>query len=134
MFLLYKFKRLGDRGADVDDPIDWSENENDVYARFLQEIGDPNVTLDYIEVENPCAFSQKLSTYKHNHKVEGYAIAELPNFDPSKVRAHLNPRVTSQDFVRRFDKFDLREWRKTDNNERKLCDVLGIVYQEKRLA
>ena len=89
-------------------PIDSCKNEADIDEMVKNHL--QNSSHDYIEAENPSDFA------KMHHGQSGYVV----------VKDKLKPEG-SADHLRRWDEFSLINWRKNPDNERKLCELLGIV-------
>lgn len=127
MFVLYKYKLDIDTPTQHSRPMDWCADENDIdeliQKRLLADSADKN---DYKPVNQPRAFtvSDKLS--------EGYVVADIPNFDPNSGPKFQDIQPQSIQYVRRYEKFDVSDWRQEHpENERKYCKFLDIVCRLK---
>lgn len=131
MFVLFKYSNLGRVGYlfNHGTPLSWCEDESEIENMFFNYLKKSHDKSDYVEAKSPSNMSVRTSEYGR-WSVEGYAVADLPNFNPNKDPDFMRVRAEQQNVVRRYDEFSIKRWReKSVDNERQLCELTEMVFR-----
>lgn len=128
MYVLFGYTRKSKMESTLSRPLDWCQNENDVFSMVLKRLSQTPEDEDYVECAgDPKHFPLKTSDAE-SEPYSGFVVADLPGFNTNVGAEYVNKSVNTKHFFRRFDRFDIGEWRKENKeNERKFCKLTGVI-------
>lgn len=129
MYVLFRYTRKSKVESTLSRPLDWCEKESDVYSMVLKRLSQTPDEEDYVECAgDPTHFPLKTSSDAEPGHYSGFVVAHLPGFNTNVGSEYVNRSVKTKHFVQRFDRFDIKEWRRASKeNEREFCKLTGVV-------
>lgn len=128
MYVLFRYTRKSKLESTLSRPLDWCENESDVFSMVLKRLAQTPEDEDYSECAgDPTHFPLKTTDNEPGH-YSGFVVADLPGFNVNVGEEYVNRSVKTKHFIRRYDRFDIKDWRKANKeNEREFCKLTGVI-------
>lgn len=140
MYVLFKFETI-DRNAEKEEdkigyegPLTWfkmpepgiGENLLGLFDRKLLEyMKRSRDSGDYIGVKE--AGELPIDEYDEWEEIYGYVLAQIPGFDPTNDPNWAEVRPKMGQWVKRWDEFELDEWRHKGDNDKKLQELTEML-------